>query len=537
MVRIRGWIKECETTSHRLCHAARFDQDYMPKRVLDLRHHKIVLVEDIKPHAYACLSHCWGPSQSPIKTLSTTIDTFKEDIPWQSLSRTFQDAVDICRRLDIRYLWIDSLCIIQDSDEDWANESVKMADIYANAFLTIAATKSKDGTGGCYSDRDPCYVDCGTVIDGSVFIRGKMPRLGGPAGSKTAEGWPLLLRGWVYQEMSLSRRVLHFGSQEVIWQCRTHRRSESGSNDSDYATITFHDGHAPPIEKHNDSWDDGSPNDHPWYDAVSDYSGLELSFEKDKLPALAAISQGFAKDRAVDDAFLAGLWTSSVLLDMLWETYPQNSANGPTAKPANTHAPSWSWASVNSRVKWFLFKNYMSPHYPLDCTKLEAVQVESIGSPYLGRCSRSELVFSGPLIATTSEDLEVSIFMKDVGKENRGFRINEVMAVHQFTPDYIFDLNGPIYGRTSGAKFILPLMIQHGGHHLVVGIVVQSMEGSVDVYERVGLVTLVYVKRGPPTDFRPTTCQEWDYHPWRPITRGWINVFLSSLPAKRIIIR
>jgi hypothetical protein len=128
--------------------------------------------------------------------------------------------VEICRRLDLQYIWIDSLCIIQDSDEDWAEESINMAKIYANAFLTIAATKSKDGTGGCYSDREACYRDCGTVIEGSVFIRGQMPRFGGAAGSKTAEGWPLLLRGWVYQEMSLSTRVLHFGSQEVVWQCR-----------------------------------------------------------------------------------------------------------------------------------------------------------------------------------------------------------------------------------------------------------------------------------------------------------------------------
>ncbi len=322
--------------THELCRSGS-SQDYIPKRILDLSNNRIALREGVEPHAYACLSHCWGPSQSLIKTLSTTIDEFKKDIPWRGLSKTFQDAVDICWRLDICYLWIDSLCIIQDSDEDWADESVKMADMYSNALLTIAATKSRDGTGGCYSERDTCYVDCGTVIEGSVFIRGKMPRFGGPTGSKTAEGWPLLLRGWVYQEMSLSRRVLHFGSQEVIWQCCTHRRSESGSNDSDHAKITFSDGHAPPSEKYNGTWEGGSLNDHPWYDAVSDYSGLELSFEKDKLPALAAISQRFAEDRAEGDIFLTGLWKSSLLLDMLWETYPETSVNGPMQKPADCY--------------------------------------------------------------------------------------------------------------------------------------------------------------------------------------------------------
>ncbi|GAP84622.1 putative tol protein [Rosellinia necatrix] len=537
LAKVKSWIGDCKGT-HESCRARDCGEGYMPKRIIHLSNGNIALMEGVKPHTYACLSHCWGPSQSLLKTLSTTIDDLKKNVPWISLSKTFQDAIDICRRLDIQYIWIDSLCIIQDSDEDWAEESAKMADIYANAFLTIAATKSKDGAGGCYSDRDARYVDCGTVVEGSVYIRGQIPRFGGPAGSKAGEeGWPLLLRGWVYQEMSLSARVLHFGRQEVVWQCRTHRRSESGSNDSDYAKITFGDGHAPPEGRHNDAWDEGSPNDRPWYDAVNDYSGLALSFDKDKLPALAAISQGEANNRSADDRFLAGLWNNSFLLDMLWEVYPQNSANGPVKKPANNSAPSWSWASVKSRVKWFMFKNYMSPHYPLDCTKLEAVYVEPIGSPYLGRYSRCELIFRGPLISTTSAALEGSIFMSNAEKENRGHESGEVMAVHQFTPDYTFDLNGSVYGPATSSNFILPLMLQHGGNNLVVGIVIRPTGDSIDAYERVGLAILVYVKRGPPIDIRPDTCQEWDYHPWRPITRQWINSYLSSLPKMNIILR
>ncbi|KAI8633581.1 HET-domain-containing protein [Xylariaceae sp. FL1651] len=534
--RIGDWIKDC-TANHETCRAGEPIQRYMPKRILNLRNDQIVLQEDAEPSTYACLSHCWGPSQSPIKTLSSTLNKFKRDIPWRSLSKTFQDAVDICRRLGINYLWIDSLCIIQDSDEDWAEESVKMADIYANAFLTIAATKSRDGSGGCYSERDPTYVNCGTVITDSVYIRGQMPRFGSQDGRKAVEDWPLLLRGWVYQEMSLSSRVVHFGNQEVVWQCCTHRRSESGSNDSDYAKLTFSKGHVPTGRKHEDAWDDGSPNDNPWYDIVSDYSGLALSFDKDKLPALAAISQRSVKERAMNDKFLAGLWQDTLLLDMLWETYPQSSSNGPMQKPTAGSPPSWSWASVTSRVKWFMLKNYMSPHYPVACTTLSAIHVDSLGSPYLGRYRRCELVFRGPLIATTSKALEVSIFMKDTGEENAGYRIDGTMAVHQFTPDYLFDIDGPVYGSATSSKFILPLMIQHGGVHLVVGIVLRPMAGSSGVYERIGLVTLIYVKQGPPKYFHPQSRPKWDYHPWRPITRQWINDYLSSLPMCEITIR
>ncbi|KAJ2989766.1 hypothetical protein NUW58_g3302 [Xylaria curta] len=312
-----------------------------------------------------------------------------------------------------------------------------------------------------------------------------------------------------FEKSMTTKAIIRFGHDAVLnrWPLKLPLEMATGCERDRYAiTSPF------PVELFALAWDDGSPNDHPWYDIVNDYSGLALSFEKDKLPALAAISQGSAKERENDDRFLAGLWKNSLLYDMLWEAYPQNSASGPTQKPVISNAPSWSWASVTSPVKWFMFKNYMSPHYQLDCTKLETIEVKPIGPLYLGRYSQCELIFRGPLIATTSEDLEVSIFMKDAGKENKGFRIDGVMAVHQFTPDYAFDLNGPVYGPATSPKFILPLMIQHGGHHLVVGIVLRPIEHNASTYERVGLVILVYVKRGPPMDFRPETSQEWDYH-------------------------
>ncbi|KAI1816258.1 HET-domain-containing protein [Poronia punctata] len=517
---IKGWIADCSAT-HEACSANHPGIQYMPKRVLNLGNGKVVLEENLEPRSYVCLSHCWGPSQSPVKTLSTTIDEFKQEIPWTRLTKTFQDAIDVCRRLDIHYIWIDSLCIIQDSDEDWAEESIKMAQIYASAFLTIAATKSRDGTGGCYSEREACYVDSRALFEGgSVFIRGQMPRFASSTRSKGAEHAPLLSRGWVYQEMSLSTRVLHFGVQEVVWQCRTHRRSESGSNDSDHADITFSNGHGPPTTKHNDAWDDGSPDDNPWYDVVHDYSGLDLTFDKDKLPALAAtiphplaqhtpwrnVTAG--KERATGDEFIAGLWKDTLLFDLLWQTYPHNSASGPAQKPVDSNFPSWSWASP-------------------------------IGSRFLGKYKHRDLVFRGPLIPVTSQDLEVSIFMRDAGNDAKGFRIDDVMAVHEFTPDYTFDLDGPVYGPAASVNYILPVMIQNGGNHVVVGIVLRpvGMSTATDAYERVGLVILVYVKRGPPVDLRPESSQEWDYHPWRPITYQWINAYLSSLPSTMVTIR
>lgn len=103
--------------------------------------------------SYICLSHCWGDFQ-PIRTTTTNIEDHKKSIPWQFLPQTFQDAIDLTRFLSIRYLWIDSLCIIQDDRDDWAKESAAMASVYGNSYLTISATAAANCSKGLYASSD-----------------------------------------------------------------------------------------------------------------------------------------------------------------------------------------------------------------------------------------------------------------------------------------------------------------------------------------------------------------------------------------------
>lgn len=93
---------------------------------------------------YVTLSHCWGDTSTILTTTKDTIEQRRRNIPFSELPRTFQDAVQITRALGLRYLWIDSLCIIQDDKDDWQFESAKMAEIYLGSCLTIAATASVD---------------------------------------------------------------------------------------------------------------------------------------------------------------------------------------------------------------------------------------------------------------------------------------------------------------------------------------------------------------------------------------------------------
>ncbi|KAI1768472.1 HET-domain-containing protein [Hypoxylon sp. FL1150] len=202
----------------------------MPKRVLNLHHDTVVLEEDAQPGPYACVSHCWGKSKRPTVALKSTSEEYKIGIPFRKLSKTFRDAVDISRRSDISYLWIDSPCIIQNSNEDWNEEAVKMGDIYAHAHFTIAATGADDSSGGCYRDRDPACVSFGTVAEGLVYVRKNVPSIN----DVSAHTRPLLTRAWTFQEMLLSTRVTHFTAEDVIWQCNECQRSESRENMKEY---------------------------------------------------------------------------------------------------------------------------------------------------------------------------------------------------------------------------------------------------------------------------------------------------------------
>jgi hypothetical protein len=151
------WLQSCRGT-HNMCN--RSTSPALPRRVIDVRpfssKDSIRLLETQNQRGnYLCLSHCWGQTAVPLMTTSKTISKWKDEIPWKLIPKTFQDAIAFVRLLGERYIWIDSLCIIQDDSEDWLTESAKMADVYHGSYLTLAATKSKDSHGGCFSRQDP----------------------------------------------------------------------------------------------------------------------------------------------------------------------------------------------------------------------------------------------------------------------------------------------------------------------------------------------------------------------------------------------
>jgi hypothetical protein len=130
----------------------------LPTRVIDVRPSTPYLLQTNEMEGrYATLSHCWGPKETPpLITITATLEQRMDGVHPHELPASRNGASEITRELGIDYLWIDSLCIIQDSQQDWTNESTRMADIYGNSFLTIAASRSPNSHSVIFSSRESC---------------------------------------------------------------------------------------------------------------------------------------------------------------------------------------------------------------------------------------------------------------------------------------------------------------------------------------------------------------------------------------------
>ncbi|KAJ3554083.1 hypothetical protein NPX13_g10713 [Xylaria arbuscula] len=338
MQRAHRMIDKCEK-EHTSCLPGR--GELLPKRLVDLNptglgDNYVRLVEfdekvDMRG-TYACLSHCWGQDPMPITTTQKTLLDNKRSMSLSSLPPTFRDAILIARKLELKYIWIDSLCIIQDSKSDWETESAKMASIYKNAFITIAATASPDFQGGCFSkgDADLCFqvrqtgiLD--TVIAARTELTGELP-----------EVYPLLTRGWVYQERMLSRRYLHCFQNELMLECREQRTCECGNHPG-------RDSYGEQLAAKSKYHDSGRNRlASSWHKVVTNYSMLRLTEPNDKLPAIFGCAQDMGNPNR--GKYLAGVWEKTLGEDLLWT--PRNYST--VSRPREWRAPSWTWTSIDA---------------------------------------------------------------------------------------------------------------------------------------------------------------------------------------------
>ncbi|CZR53734.1 uncharacterized protein PAC_03614 [Phialocephala subalpina] len=283
-----------------------------------------------------------------------TSDMLISGIEVTVLPQTFQDAIQTASILGIVYLWIDSLCIFQDDPQDWLQESSLMGNVYQNGYCNIAATKSSNSHESFLAEKSPrtqaitppCYIQS-TWNDAtnSCWHIDIWPR---SASSEKYLSGPLLRRGWVVQERILSPRVLHFGSNQISWECYEHFACEAfpnGTHDFDMHKKSKHD--HPPLAACTEVWELMQQ----WPAIVLAFCRCDLTMPKDKLVALSGIAKTI-QGRFEGLGYLAGLWNHNLEDQLLWYMMA----------PAKTRAepyraPTWSWVSLDREI-WPRFMSF-----------------------------------------------------------------------------------------------------------------------------------------------------------------------------------
>ncbi|KAL6879042.1 heterokaryon incompatibility domain-containing protein [Trichoderma novae-zelandiae] len=284
---------------------------------------------------YIALSHSWGNTM-PIQLVVSRLSEFANGIAISDLPATFRDAAALTLALGVSYLWIDSLCIVQDSASDWLREAQRMASVYAFSHLAIAASASKNPTTGLSPSPRPRTVIVRPTWTGYIQEWGLQPgqtlRITNPWNQEfgnTIVSAPLNRRGWTFQEYALSPRVLHCTDGEWWW---------NGIGDGIYRETSIE-----PIR---------------FFTGLGSYNQRALTKRKDKLVAFGAVAQIFGQVTGLPvdtpGEYAAGTWRSYLPFGLHWAVgeNAERYVLQPGAEDEDYVIPSWSWASMDGLVRF-----------------------------------------------------------------------------------------------------------------------------------------------------------------------------------------
>ena len=332
------------------------DQIYYPTRLLDCgipqdseESCHLIETRDLSLDGpYMTLSHCWGRANC-LKLTTSNQDQLLRSIPLSTLPQMYSDAVHITRRLGIRYLWIDSICIIQEGDQlaDWLREAKVMGQVYLNSFCNLSAANAPGGDHSMFCSRDPDTL-YPQILDFAVDgCKGLYSVSDQSIWDNEVSEVLVNTRGWVLQERLLSRRILYFGERQIFWECRQKDASEIYSETLPRDFIQPRQrlkdlglGHLTTDE----ILDSNLASYIQWDQVVRAYSACRLSFSQDKLIALSAIAK--VTKKVLQDTYVAGMWRRYLEFELLWYTFNPMKMS----KSHKYRAPSWSWAAVDSGI-------------------------------------------------------------------------------------------------------------------------------------------------------------------------------------------
>lgn len=472
--KLEGWINEC-VQNHELCKRPESLRAQPPTRLIEITSPitgelsiRLIETKEDEKYAYVALSHSWASSK-PLKTDKHNYLEHKDDIPWDDLSTVYQDTITLANALSIKYVWIDSLCIIQQDAEEWGREAHYMGRVYSNAFLVFVALG-----GELALEKDPIesFTIHGTetetgkdVHKSTIHVRRKIEHdnLVNSANDDTTGEW--FSRGWCFQERLFASRLLHFGGglEDITFECNTEITCECGGVDTLVAKGAFAGKDKSELSS---LWCHAKAQFMREFDAITrktpdeleeeeleevrnqllamyislceDFSAKRFSFSDDKLPAMDSLA---SKLGPYLGSYHAGLWEHNILIGMQWESFDATRSR----RYSPCCAPSFSWASCTGGAIWYMdAKEVLGDNEDFQCA--EIVDVNTVPAdpniPY-GKVIFSSIVLRGfakPAIIETQEADRVGrMYLNDPDSEqwvqiDTQDDIDEICARHYDDP-------------------------------------------------------------------------------------------------------
>ncbi|CAG8948843.1 hypothetical protein HYFRA_00001966 [Hymenoscyphus fraxineus] len=532
------WIEKCHKR-HPECSQARI-RTPAPTRLLQVgsasEDPKLCLThpEDCE---WVALSYCWG-GHSNFRLTRDRLGSFQRRMPYKEFPKTIRDAVLVTRALGIKYLWVDALCIVQDSKEDWGYESTKMSDVYRGAVITISASSAAKTTEGFLHQRklqtNNCVVPwkCPEPDDNAIVKDQKLRKhcisLGfSPSANFTPntaslrffdeeeprriglDTGPLTTRGWVLQEELFSGRRLIFREDQMVWECSTAKFCEGGfsrqfkNNYSPNLWSTFNN-----LAKCNNARDDLTTEyvrkvSVTWYQTIGEYLKRQLSYPTDRLPAIASLAKEFQKLNG-GDTYCAGIWRSDMIRGLCWNPLynkwdmPQVT---PNRDPRKTYSgPSWSWASLDPwplEVKHpkFCFEESEIEGKIKYAANIRDVVIEHSSSNSFGEVASGSVTLDAPFyyIDEFDEDEKRPVSQRPFTDESEFRQLDEFQAKHE---------------GYSGQHFAIIILLETLGQYHILFLESLKPKGQdeVQAYRRISYSTMKVSK----TDTDEMSSCNWD---------------------------
>ncbi|KAH6618463.1 hypothetical protein C7974DRAFT_474313 [Boeremia exigua] len=359
---LKSWLDHCDSEHWKnpRCKPSRFKRSaagsvlQLPTRLIAVGTNtentvKLQEMEGLDVGDWVALSYRWGPPPH-FSTTQRNLNEMYDGIDVGKLPKTFIDAIAITRALGIPYLWIDSICIIQDHDGDFKNEATKMKDVYNGAYCVLAACCATDQRSGFLSPRwarrqvtlDSQHLDYGAIHVCETIDNFEHHVLKGG----------LARRGWVLQEHALARRTIFFTEYQTYWECGHGIRCETMSTLTNEHASLLGDPNFPKLLE---------PAEHGevvmrLQELLKQYSRLGLSRDYDRSTAIASLQKRLITVMNLQGDY--GIFESNdnpglLRRSLLWYRPLDVKSLATINYPKSQEVPSWSWMSCSGPIDYF----------------------------------------------------------------------------------------------------------------------------------------------------------------------------------------